>query len=105
LADKQRFRFISKPVAKGGKLSAALSAASAGFMVAAIIISSVMGGEAGTITGGLGFCGTLLAVVAFILGIKGLGEKNVSHKLSFIGSVAGGLAAILWLAIFFVGIK
>lgn len=105
LADNQKFRFISKPSAKGGKLSVVLSAASAAFMVAAIIISSVKGGEAGTVTGGIGFCGTLLAAVAFVLGIRGLGEKNVSHKLSFIGSVAGGLAAILWLAVFFVGIK
>lgn len=105
MSNKQKFRFVSKPVASGGRLSIALAAVSGGIMVASMIISFIYGGNGGSILGALGLCAILLAGYGFVLGIKGLNERKVAHMMSFIGTVTSGLAVILWLAIFFVGLK
>lgn len=104
MADNQKYRFIPKPVAKDGKASIGLAIASGAIMLVSIIMSFVMEGNGDHILGAMGLCAILLAAYGFLLGIKGLNEKNVAHKLSFIGTVASGLAVILWLAIFFVGV-
>lgn len=105
MANKQKFRFVSKPVARGGKLSIALAVVSGVIMIASMIVSFLYGGNGGSILGALGLCAILLAGYGFVLGIRGLNERKVDHMLSFIGTVTSGLAVILWLAIFFVGLK
>lgn len=105
MADQQRFRFISKPTAKGGKASIILAVVSGVIMLASVIVSFLLEGNGDTLLGAFGFCAIALAFYGFILGLRGLNEKKVSHRLSFIGTVASGLAVILWLAVFFVGVK
>lgn len=86
-------------------MSIALSIASAVIMIAAIIFSFVKGGEGSTIIGAMGFVSIALAAFGFALGLIGLSQKKVDHKLSFIGTVAAGMIGILMLAIYFVGLK
>ena len=105
MANKQKFRFVSKPVARGGKQSIALAAVSGAVMIASMIVSFIYEGNGGSILGALGLCAILLAGYGFVLGIKGLNEKKVNHMYSFIGTVTSGLAVILWLTIFLVGLK
>ena len=105
MAENQKFRFVSKPTAKDGKASIIIAVLSAAVMLAAIMISFANGGQAEVVIGAMGLCAIGLAIYSFLLGIFGLNEKNVDHKLSFIGTIAGGLAAILYLAVFFVGVK
>ena len=105
MADAQKYRFIPKPVAKGGKMSIALAIVSGAIMLVTILLSFFMEGKGDTILGACGLAAIALAFYGFILGLKGLNEKKVAHQYSFIGTVASGLAVILWLAIFFMGIK
>lgn len=105
MADAQKYRFIPKPVAKGGKMSIIMAVVSGVMMLASILVSFLMEGKGDTILGAMGLCAIALAFYGFILGLKGLNEKKVAHKLSFIGTVASGLAVILWLAIFVIGAK
>lgn len=105
MADNQKYRFISKPVAKDGKLSIGLGCVSFLLMLATIFISFFMEGKGDIILGAMGLCAIALAFYGFILGLQGLNQKKVDHKLSFIGTVVSGLAVILWLAIFVVGAK
>ncbi len=105
MSDNRKFRFITKPKASGGKESIALAVVSVVIMAAAVLVSAFMGGEGSVILGALGLCAIGFAIYGFILGLKGLNEKKVDHKLSFIGTLGSGLAGILWLAIFFLGIK
>ena len=105
MADNQKYRFLSKPVAKDGKLSIILGGVSFAIMLASIIISFFMEGKGDNVLGALGLCAIALAFYGFILGLRGLNQKKVDHKLSFIGTVTSGLAVILWLAIFVVGAK
>ena len=105
MAENQRFRVIQKPMAKGAKASIVFAIVSAAVMLASIIASFLLEGKGEHILGAIGFAAILLALYGFILGLKGLNEKKAAHRLSFIGTVASGLAVILWLAIFFVGMK
>lgn len=105
MSRKQKFRFTTKPVARGGKLSVILAIASGALMLASMILSFLFEGNGGTILGALGLCAILLAGYGFVLGIRGLNERKADHMYSFIGTVSSGLAVILWLAIFFVGLK
>lgn len=105
MANKQKFRFVSKPSAQGGKQSIALAAVSGAIMIACMIVSFLYEGNGGSILGALGLCAILLAGYGFVLGIRGLNEKKVNHTHSFVGTVTSGLAVILWLAIFLVGLK
>lgn len=105
MADNQKYRFISKPVAKDGKFSIILAAVSGVIMLVVILISFFMEGNGDSVLGAAGLAAIALAFYGFILGLRGLNQKKVDHKLSFIGTVASGLAVILWLAIYFVGAK
>lgn len=105
MADDRKYRFLNKPVAKDGKLSIGLAVTSGLIMLVSILISFFMEGNGDNVLGALGLCAIGLAFYGFILGLRGLNQKKVDHKLSFIGTVACGLAVILWLAIFFVGAK
>lgn len=86
-------------------MSIALAIVSGAVMLASILISFFMAGKGDTILGALGLGAIALAFYGFILGLQGLNQKKVDHRFSFIGTVASGLAVILWLAIFFVGMK
>ena len=105
MSKRQKFRFTSKPSASGGRLSIVLAAVSGGIMIASMIVSFIYEGNGGRILGALGLCAILLAGYGFVLGINGLNERKVDHMKSFIGTVTSGLAVILWLAVFFVGLK
>ena len=105
MADNKRFRVIEKPMAKGGKASIILAGVSLALMLALIIVSFALEGKGDHILGACGLCAIALAFYGFLLGLKGLNERKVAHRLSFIGTVFGGLVVILWLAIFFVGAK
>ena len=105
MSNKQKFRFASRPEAAGGRLSITLAVVSGVIMLASMLVSFIYEGRGGSILGALGLCAILLAGYGFVLGLKGLNERKVDHMLSFIGTVTSGLAVILWLAIFFVGLK
>ena len=84
-------------------MSIIMAIVSGAIMLAAVIISYAMEGSGDALLGAMGLCAIALAAYGFILGLRGLNQKRVNHKLAFIGTVASGLAVILWLAIWFFG--
>lgn len=105
MADKQRFRFIEKPKAKGGKTSILLAILSIVLMMTSFVVSFLFAGAGSTLLGAMGLCAFGLAIYGFVLGLMGLNQKRVDHKLAFIGTLACGFLGIMWLAIYFVGLK
>ena len=68
------------------------------------VISFTFGGQAGVYVGAVALFAMLTAVYGFYLGLKSFGEIKVSHSRSVIGSVSCGVLAVLWLALFLIGV-
>lgn len=105
MADKHKFRFIEKPKAKGSKTAIGLAIASALLMIGAFLISFIFQGAGSTTLGAMGLCAFGLSVYGFILGLLGLNQRKVDHRPAFVGALLCGFLAIMWLAVFFVGLK
>ena len=52
-----------------------------------------------------GLMGILLSVIGFITGLISFGEKKKNHRFSTAGSLANGLLAVFWLALFLIGVS
>ncbi len=105
MAKRQKYKFAKKEYAKNGKISTGLAVAAVVLFVFSVILSFAFRGAAGVYVGGIGLLSTLLAVLGFILGVKGYSEKNCSHLFCTIGTIANGLICIFYLAIFSVGVS
>lgn len=104
---KKRYRYrlpLSEDAVDG--LGSVLMAAISGiFLLAAAMISFVLAGKAGTYVGIFGLMGILLSVIGFITGLISFGEKKKNHRFSTAGSLANGLLAVFWLALFLIGVS
>ena len=103
----KRFKYTSriKPEAKGGMAALLMAALSIFLLLIAVIISYVFLGQGGDLLGAIGLVGLLLSVVGFFIGIKSFAEKEKSHRYSTIASMANGIIAVVWLALYLVGIR
>ncbi|MDO4478634.1 MAG: DUF6142 family protein [Lachnospiraceae bacterium] len=101
----QRFVFVKKKHAKGGREATILAAVSAVLFVAAIIISWFSGGKAGVIVGGMALVACLLGIFGFVVGMKSFQEPDVSPLFSIIGSIGSGVIVVIWLTLFLAGIR
>lgn len=104
---KKRYRYrlpLNEDAADG--LGSVLMAVFSGvFLLAAAVISFALGGKAGTYVGIFGLMGILLSVIGFITGLISFGEKKKNHRFSTAGSLANGLLAVFWLALFLIGVS
>ena len=103
----KRFKYTSriKPEAKGGMAAILMAAISAMLLLVAVIVAFAFGGQAGIYLGAIGLTGLLLAVVGFFIGLKSFSEKDKNHRLSTIASMANGIIAVIWLALYLVGVR
>ena len=97
--------FDVKKSSKRGKRSVMLAAVSAAGFVFCTIISSLAGGEGASYIGAVGLGCTLLALYGCILGVKELAADEKTHKKPYVGTIASGVMFIIWMTIFFTGIK
>ncbi len=102
---KRKFSIAKKPVSKRNKLSLILSVVSALIFAACIVVSAIFMGEGGSYVGAIGLAGALFALYACILGIKDLAAHDRSYRKSYVGAILGGVIFIIWLTVFFKGVK
>lgn len=102
---KFKYSFAPDANAKGGVEATAAAAISLVLLLIAAIISFAFEGKGGTFLGAMGMFSFLLSAYGFYLGIRSFTEKNVNYRYSIVGSLASGVLAVLWLALFLVGIS
>ncbi|QOV18039.1 hypothetical protein INP51_08200 [Blautia liquoris] len=103
----KKYKYSLEPDIKSKKGWESIVAAgiSLALLLAGAVISLVMKGNGGTFLGAMGLFSFLLSAYGFYLGIQSFSEKNVNHRYSTIGSMASGILAVLWLALFLTGIS
>ena len=104
MARRYRYAFTRQKEAEKGKFSLFLLVSSLLFFVVGVIFSCVGKEEYHLIIGGMGLFGALLSVYGFLMGLAGFSEKDRTHLSSIIGSIANGILAVIWLAIYLSGL-
>ena len=101
---KFRYSFAPDANAKGGVAAAVSAGVSLALLLITAVISFAFEGRGGVYLGAIGLFALLLSGYGFYLGIRSFSEKHVNHRYSIIGSLSSGVLAVLWLALFLVGI-
>ncbi|MGI6012136.1 MAG: hypothetical protein ACOX8H_11700 [Ruminococcus sp.] len=101
---RYKYRLPMSEDAEGGKGAVVMAVISGVFLLTAAIISFALGGKAGTFVGVFGLMGILLAAAGFVTGLVSFKEKK-NHRFSTAGSLANGLLAVFWLALFLIGVS
>ena len=82
-----------------------MAALSALLLIACLIVSFAMRGNAGVWVGGLGLIAILVSVYGFSVGMRSFREKRVSYSFSTFGSIACGIMSVAWLILFLAGVN
>ncbi|MDD6036907.1 MAG: DUF6142 family protein [Lachnospiraceae bacterium] len=69
------------------------------------VVSAIAGGAAGKIVGVMGLMVAAVCVIAFLLSLQGLRERDVFTKLPFVGIVISGGLFVLLFCLYVVGIQ
>lgn len=101
---RYKYSFAPDANAKGGVWAAAAGGLSLFFLLLTAVISFALEGRGGNWLGAVGLFSFLLSAYGFYMGIKSFQEKNVNHRYSVVGSLAGGVVMVLWLGTFLAGI-
>lgn len=101
---KFRYSFAPDANAKGGVAATVSAMVSLVLLLGAALVSFAFEGRGGVYLGAVGLFSLLLSAYGFYLGIRSFSEKHVNHRYSIIGSLSSGVLAVLWLALFLVGI-
>ena len=102
---EQKYSFYNKKETKEGKASVWLFAAAFVFLLAGIVPSCIKRGEGGPLAGGFTLVSALLAVYCFLTGLKGLRMREGGHITAVIGSILGGILAVVALTLFLAGLS
>ena len=105
MAKKYKYSFTSGNGANEGLEALVLSGVSFAAFLVLIIISFALSGEGGAVLGAVGLVAMLLAMYGCYLGLKGLSARRSRPRFAAIGTISAGVVSILWLALFFVGVK
>ena len=104
MANEKKYQFRENVQSEGGRISTILAVLSFLLFIAAALMSYSAQGNAGSFAGCLAFAGAAISVYGFHEGMKSFGEKNVSNRLSVIGSISCGIIMIGWLTLFLTGL-
>ena len=96
--------FASKEQSVKGYLSVALAAVALLICAAAVIVSYVRKGNAGSIIGSCGIMAFLSAVMGFCFGIGGIAERDNARLLSWIGMLVSLILAAGLVVLFVSGL-
>ncbi|MCH1982597.1 hypothetical protein MCG98_08455 [Ruminococcus sp. OA3] len=105
MAKRYRYKLALEEEAEGGRAALWMAAISGLLFLAAVLISFVLAGKAGIYVGTLGLTGILMAAAGFITGLGSFKEKHKNHRSSTAGSLINGVLAVLWLALFLIGVS
>ncbi len=104
MANEKKYHFRENVQSEGGRISTILAVLSFLLFIAAAAVSYVSKGNAGSFAGCMAFAGAAISIYGFRQGMKSFAEKNVSNRLSIIGSISCGIIMIGWLTIFLTGL-
>lgn len=101
----KRFKYTSrlKPETQGGSAAVLMGGISGVLFIIGAITAFI--GWSSNVLGVIGLMGILLAVCGFFIGLHSFSEKDKNHRYSTIGSLACGIIAVIWLAVYLVGIR
>lgn len=103
--EKDTIHFHSRKRSKKGTVGFWLAMLCALSFLVLCIISAAAGGEAGSFIGIIGLVVAAVCVIAFVLSLQGLKERDVYTKLPFVGLLtAGGLFVFLF-CLYITGIR
>lgn len=105
MAKKYKYSFTRKKEGREGVLAIVLSVISFALFGILCLVSFAFEGQAGTAIGALGLFAVLIAGYGLVVAVMSLMKKDAGHRYAMIGSIASGVALILWLAVFFAGLK
>lgn len=105
MARRYRYAFAKKKEAPKGKLSVGLSVTSFVLFLAAVLMSFLLEGRYGFLTGGICLLAALLAVYGFIVGLTSFSGDLYMHRTSMIGSICNGLIMLAWLGFYLMGLR
>lgn len=97
-------QFHSRKRSKKGIAGFALSLICVTLFLVLCVLSAMAKGEAGTFVGICGLCVMALCVVAFVLCLKGLKEKDVYTTIPFVGLLVSGSMFVLFFCLYIMGI-
>ena len=104
MANEKTYQFRENVQSEGGRISTVLAVLSFLLFIAAAAVSYSAQGKAGSFVGCIAFAGAAISIYGFRQGMKSFGEKNVSNRLSIIGSISCGIIMIGWLTLFLTGL-
>ncbi len=105
MAKKYKYSFTQKNESKEGLEALIFAGISfASFLILSILSFAFLGGG-GTVLGAVGLVAMLLALYGCYLGLKGLARRGMRKRYAASGTICAGVVAILWLAVFLVGVK
>lgn len=105
MKNRRRYSVARKPVSKDSRFSVILASVSAAALLFCIIASALSGGSGALYIGAVALASALLALYGCIVGIKELAAAKKEYKRSYVGAIFGGVIFVLWLAVFFTGVK
>ena len=105
MAKRYRYKLTLEKEAEGGRAALWMASISGLLFLAAMLISFALAGKAGIYVGTLGLTGILMAAAGFVTGHGSFKEKHKNHRSSTAGSLTNGVLAVLWLALFLIGVS
>ncbi len=105
MAKKYKYSFAGKKEVREGRGAIVLSALALALFFAAITVSFISEGNAGRISGAFGLFSLLCSGYGFYLGMSVLKTRKKRQGIAAAGTITSGITAILWLAVFILGLK
>ncbi len=105
MAKKYKYSFAGKKEVREGRGAIVLSALSLILFVVSVGLSAITEGNAGLITGAFGLFSILCGIYGFYMGLSVLKTRQKGHGVASAGSILAGIAVIVWLTVFIMGLK
>lgn len=105
MAKKYKYSFAGKKEVREGRGAIVLAALALALFLISITISYLSEGNAGQAAGAAGLFSILCSAYGFCMGISALKSRQKGHGLAAAGAITSGITAILWLAVFLMGLK
>lgn len=103
----KRFKYVlkNKEESENGIVSTRFAAISFGLFIFGILLSFIFKGKADLPLGAIGWMGIIFSIYGFLKGIESFSEEKKSHRYSVAGSIFNGIFAVVWFALFLVGVS
>ena len=103
MARQVKYSFLKKNVAAQAKLSILLALISLAVMPVLLLLSFFGVGRGRLILGAVALVAVLLAIYAFVLGIRALTKRDSRIRTAAAATILSGVVLIAWISVFVFG--